>query len=45
MSKVRLLDRREPVDNPSAAAAIATPAEQDVLGDDRDQREAHADAE
>ena len=44
MSTVTPLDRREPVDDPPAAAAIPTAAEQDVLGDDRDQRETHADA-
>ena len=38
-----VLDRREPVYDPSAAA-VATPAKEDVLGDDRDEREAHADA-
>ena len=38
-----LLDRREPLHDP-ATAAIATAAKEDVLGDDRDQREAHADA-
>ena len=41
---VTLLDRWEPVHDPSAAS-IATAAEQDVLGDDRDEGEPHADAE
>ena len=42
---VTLLDRREPVDDPSAAAAIPTASKKDVLGDDCDEGEAHADAE